>query len=157
MPNSSDSPDISTQVVEELFQILRIDEFLENNKSLIYPKLEHYDYLVELTKAKDNLKGPGVLIFISASLPLIKGVIHLGTNPENFNRAIEWIKNQLPWVNPEPILVGLIFLRIVEKWGAFYGTERNETTEYKFPSGNITIKKQEIWERIHKRVTLLVN
>ncbi len=152
MLNSSDSPTFSTQDVEELFKQLQIDEFIKNNKSFIYPKLESYDLLVEQTKEQWKYKGPGVLMFIAASLPLIKGIIYVGSNSKNFNEAINWIKEELCWVDPESILVGLTFLRIVEKWKDFYSSEKDEVVNY--PCGEKT--KQEIWKRIHQRVTLLV-
>ncbi len=101
--------------------------FIERHQKTIFDKLEHF-YTEE---EKDH-----EFAFIAASLPLISGIIHVGSTVDNYKNATEWIKKEqkMPNADPASVLSALTFIYLVNKgvdeWKTSDSKTRiNETVE----------------------------
>ncbi len=117
------------RVVEELLQV---SSLIEQYKDQIYRKLE------DLDKNVTNQSG-GDIAFMAGGLSLISGIVHVGSTLKDYDRATDWVKQQLAKSDPGPVLSALTFIYIVDKG----------FNEFKASSDE---DKRDVWERIHKRV-----
>lgn len=128
---------------EEAVELLKIEDFLNAHIEKIFDRLEQYDHRVLELETQGEIEGE--VIFVAESLPLISGVINVGSSRESFDEACEWVRNKFPGHEPVPLLSALTFVYIVnEKWSKF---EQAGSTMPKEEA-----EKKEIWERIHDRV-----
>jgi hypothetical protein len=94
----------ATQVVEEL---LRVDRFIEENKSVILDRLqENY----EAVKAQNLAPA----MFITGSQPLVSGIIHLGSTADDFARAAAWVRDKSPKADPVNVLCHFVLVYVAE-------------------------------------------
>jgi hypothetical protein len=133
---------------QEAVKRLDLEAFIQDNKEAIYKQLEDSDACV--SKAPEELNPNAV--FIAQSLHLISGVIHVGSNPANFDAAAAWVQDprgrqQLTsaWVldpgvhaNLTSLLSTLVFLYVV-----------NQGWQDANASGDASKKAR--WESIYKR------
>ena len=124
--------DLAREAVEER---LKINDFIKNNNVQLYGKLEKCDLGVKNQPESD-------LLFIAECLPLINGIVQIGSTLADFNGAIQWIREKLPDAVPVSILSALTFIYIVE-------------TAIKDDLVSKDAAKKEIWKRIHERVKKL--
>ena len=81
--------------------------FIARHKEEIFEKLEHiYDSDREHEFA-----------FIAASLPLISGIIHVGSRVNDYKEATKWVAEEanMPNADPASVLSALTFIYIVDK------------------------------------------
>ncbi|HEY0379059.1 MAG TPA: hypothetical protein VGC87_19240 [Pyrinomonadaceae bacterium] len=126
----------SAVVMEKLLGLRKF--FLEHDE-LIYAKLEDCDE--DAQKGVNNID----MLFFAQSLPIINGIIHVGSTREDLNTATEWVKEN--WkgsaAQPRIVLSALLFLYVTKQ-----GVQR---------FANSTDKNQQlIWRRIDERVGRLL-
>ena len=88
---------------------LKVDHFIESHQEEIYKQLE------ENARRTREEGCEGKLMFMAESLPLISGIVHVGSSLENLTNATEWVRRLLPKADPVSILSALTFIYIVEK------------------------------------------
>lgn len=112
---------------------LKIDTFILENKRRIYERLE--EYYRDVSGQQD-----GELLFIAESLPFINGIVQVGSNLENYNNALKWVREQFRENVPAvSILSALTLIYIIEE-GA------ND------PIVSGTAEKKIFWEQIKKSI-----
>ena len=116
---------------------LKVRKFIEEQKLLIYEKLEVCD-----TSGKVMINGD--MLFIAESLPVINGIIHVGSTRKTFNDALDYVKGHWQDADPVVLLTALVFIYVVEEAWKEIGTGKDEA-------------KKEIWDRIRKRVLTLAS
>jgi hypothetical protein len=141
---------------------LHVDDFIEKHSPEIYAWLERRyvesaqkrvkedtpsaaaEAITDLSSA-DEAEGLDDVMFIAESLPVISGIIHVGSRPNYFKDATEWIKKEFPDAdaNPASVLSALTFIYVVEKAQEYYKASGNE-------------EKRRIWEHICKQVKNLL-
>lgn len=122
---------------------LHVDDFINERKEEIYAKLEDNHRRAMLVE--DDSRG---LMFIAESLPLISGIIYVGSTLKNFNDAINWVRKSLPNADPASVLSALTFFYIVEKgWKEFSDKNRRRAEDE---------KKREMWAHIRKQMDALL-
>lgn len=100
----------------------------------IYPRLE------ECEKIAGDAGIHSDMIFISEGLPLINGIIQVGSAPQNRKKALDWIKER--WgadADPKIVLSALVFIYVVDRGVAFYSKSSDRP-------------KLAIWDQIEDRV-----
>ncbi|MEA3208588.1 MAG: hypothetical protein QOE70_1645 [Chthoniobacter sp.] len=119
----------ATHVVEEL---LRVDRFIEENKQIILERLqENYSGVTAQKQA--------YAMFITGSLPLVSGIIHVGSTADDFARAAAWVRDKSPKADPINVLCHFVLIYLVELgW--------REVLESNEP------KRRTMWTRIRKAV-----
>jgi hypothetical protein len=126
----------STMITEV---ILKVEGFFSEHKQHIYDRLEECDKIAN--KAQSN---PDML-FIAESLPIINGIIHVGSARAELNSATEWVRKH--WdvgeAHPRIVLSALLFHYVMDS-----GVRDHENCDLS--------KKREAWERIKKRVEKLL-
>jgi hypothetical protein len=95
----------SVEVVENQ---LKVAQFIDSHKDQIYAKME-----ANYQRVRDEQQAH--LMFVALSLPLVSGVIHVGSTLQDFKRASEWVKQKLRVADPVAILSTLTLVYIVEK------------------------------------------
>jgi hypothetical protein len=100
--------------------------------------------LEECDRFAEDADLNGDMMFIALSLPIMNGIIHVGSNRSDLRKAIEWILSKWKTENKEPdkisILSVLTLMYVVAKgWEA----HKND------------LGKRDIWLRIVSRVRKL--
>lgn len=84
------------------------DTFIQKHQEEIFDKLEH----LYTNEERDH-----EFAFIAASLPLISGVIHVGSKVDDYREATRWIKEDknMPNADPASVLSALTFIYLVDR------------------------------------------
>jgi hypothetical protein len=119
--------------------LLKVDGFFEDHKEQIYNRLEECDRIASKSKINPNT------LFIAESLPIINGIIHVGSARVELNTATDWVRKywEASEAHPRIVLSALLF---------HYVTERGVTAYKNHPDQT----KRETWERIRERVSKLL-
>jgi len=121
------------EVVEHQLQVA---SFIENHKQAIFDKLEE-NYM----RVQKQEQAP--LMFIAASLPLISGIVHVGSTLEHFKSATAWVRDSLPEADPVSVLSTLTLIDVVERgWRDFEQSSDDQ--------------KRWLWRGIHQGVQALL-
>jgi hypothetical protein len=116
--------------------LLNIGDFFGTYKEQIYSKLADCDAIAARSPNSE-------IIFIAESLPVINGIIQIGSTRRTLNKALNWIRASWPEeVDPLIVLSGLVFIYIVD---------RGEQDHL-----NGTEEAQRVWKNIRKRVQKLI-
>jgi TIR domain len=115
---------------------LRISGFIETHKHEIYTKLEQsYRQVIE--------RDHSSTVFFIEVLALVSGIVHVGSNMDDFKRATTWVRQSRPDVDPVSILSTLTLFYVVEKgWREF--------------SLSSDMLKRSIWEGIRNGMQALL-
>lgn len=98
-----------------------------------------YQNLVDIyNKVAANQKEGREILFIAETLPIMSGIVHVGSSLKNFQKASKWVSGMIPDTDPAAILSALTFIYIVNQ------CKTNPPTE--------SDKNPEIWERIYNWV-----
>jgi hypothetical protein len=126
---------------EEAVDLLVLRNFVRDNKNAIYKQLEDCDARVS--------QGPSGLdpdaAFIAQSLPLISGVIHVGSTRENFEAAATWVQKQSPHAEPASLLSTLVLLYVVDQ--GWQDADVSKDADKKTQWGRIYQRAQWLCER----------
>jgi hypothetical protein len=117
---------------------LLVEDFFEKHKESIYERLEECDDIAKKAVAKDDM------MFIAESLPIINGLIHVGSKRKDLNKAIDWVRKE--WggeADPIIVLSALVFIYIADQ-----GVKEFRNSEDQ--------EERMIWTRIEKRVQKLL-
>jgi hypothetical protein len=117
---------------------LNLEDFFTRQKPLIYERLEHYDRIATDAGANSDM------VFIAEGLPIINGIINVGSTQDALNEAIKWVKSK--WgdmADPLLVLSALVFIYVVDR-GALDHIHDEE------------VAKHAAWERIRERVRRLL-
>jgi hypothetical protein len=126
----------SAMVMEEL---LDVREFFLAHKERIYERLEECDRIA--TAAVTNAD----MLFFAESLPIINGIIHVGSTREELIKATDWVKENWEGGEAQPrIVLSALLFRYVTKEGAKEFTNCTKQS------------KKEAWSRIDTRVSRLL-
>jgi len=131
---------ISNYAVEEE---LKVEEFFDVHKEQIYKKLEECDEIAE------NAPTNGDMIFIAESLPIINSIIHVGTDRKKLTGASNWVRKT--WgedADPLIVLSALLFIYVANKGALRFTTGQSDEP--------VEGDREEIWNRIHRRVQKLL-
>ncbi len=114
--------------------LLNIVAFFDDYKEQIYDRLE------ACSKIADKAITNGNTLFIAESLPIINGIIHVGSTREELNSATKWVRDnwEAKEAHPRIVLSALLFK---------YVTDRG-LIDHRAP----TDPKKEIWDGIENRV-----
>jgi hypothetical protein len=135
---------------------LGIEKFIDIHKEKMYGKIENYERMhcanlegseletCEITAGKKKgSENKYDMIFIAENLPMIYGVIHVGSKLEDFEKANKWAKKLLPGADALSVLSSLTFIYIVDKgWKEFKDNKDEE--------------RRKLWEGIRSRVEPLL-
>jgi hypothetical protein len=114
---------------------LEIKRFFEEHKGQIYEKLKDCDKFALQAGPQSDM------IFVAESLPIINGIIHVGSTRQRLTEANKWVRET--WgesADPLIILSALVFVYVVEEGAKqFKGTA-----------------EQPVWDRIQGRVKKLL-
>jgi hypothetical protein len=94
---------------------LNIADFIRANEGAICGQLEQIDSRVSKAAEGNTLGLNSDADFIAQSLPLINGVILVGSNRQNINAATTWVKEQRPDADPISLLSTLTLVYIVKQ------------------------------------------
>lgn len=122
---------------ETVEDYLRVDKFIENHKEKIFAKLEE-----NFGRVKDQPQAH--LMFVALCLPLVSGVIHVGSTLQDFNHASDWIKQTLGDVDPVAILSTFTLVYIVKKG-------------LKEFSGSNDRNRKQLWEDMYDAIQTLLH
>jgi len=107
------------RAVEAVEDYLQIDDFIESQKDVILKRLEeHYEHV------SDESEAP--LLFIAEVLPLISGIVQVGSSVDNFRRAVGWTKACVPSADPGSFLTTLTLIYILEKGRQEFAYDEDE-------------------------------
>ncbi len=123
---------------------LNLGDFFRRHRDHILDKLEECDSVAQQAEKNQDM------IFFAESLPIINGLIHVGTTREELNKAIEWVKQN--WgdkVDPLIVLSALTFIYVAETGAAL---AENPSTE-----AGAKVRDREVWNRINARVKKLTH
>ncbi len=81
------------------------EPFIERHKEQIFEKLKHF---YETEKGHE-------FAFIAASLPVISGIIHVGSKVDDYKEATKYIEEKIPNADPASVLSALTFIYLVDK------------------------------------------
>jgi len=105
------------QYAEKAVKILQLGDFIRDNRGAICCQLEQIDKRITEASGGTTLGLNRDADFIAQSLPLINGVINVGSSRRNMDAAIAWVKTQSPDADPIPLLSSLALIYIVaEAW-----------------------------------------
>ena len=133
--------DDSSRAVENY---LNLGDFFRRHRDHILDKLEECDSVAQQAEKNQDM------IFFAESLPIINGLIHVGTTREELNKAIEWVKQN--WgdkVDPLIVLSALTFIYVAETGAAL---AENPPTE-----AGAKVRDRVVWNRINARVKKLTH
>jgi hypothetical protein len=133
--------DDSSRAVENY---LNLGDFFKRHRDHILDKLEDSDAAAQRVEKNQDM------IFFAESLPIINGLIHVGTTREELNKAIDWVKQN--WgdkVDPLIVLSALTFIYVAET-GA-------ELAENPPQDKDAKMRDKEVWKRINARVKKLAH
>jgi hypothetical protein len=133
------------QSANEAVKRLGLKDFIQDNKAAIYGQLEDCD-----TRVSERPSGldPNAA-FVAQSLPLIGGVIHVGSSRTNFDDAATWVQQQSPHAEPNSLLSTLVLLYIVDQgWQDAHAPNQDAHA----PNDE---KKKAQWESIYQRAKWL--
>lgn len=119
-------------------KLLNLEEFFSRQKELVYERLEHYDKIATEAGANSDM------VFIAEGLPIINGIINVGSTQHDYNEAITWVKKE--WghmADPLLVLSALVFIYVVDRGAIDHMAEED-------------IAKQATWEHIRERVRRLL-
>jgi len=119
-------------------QLLVLERFIRDNKQDIYKQLEDCD---DRVSGRPSGLDPDAA-FVAQSLPLIDGVIHVGSSRDHFDDAARWVQRQSPHIEPDSLLSTLVLLYIMEQGLQDARASTNADRKSK-------------WERIHQRAKWL--
>ncbi|HJU56226.1 MAG TPA: hypothetical protein VJ715_16710 [Pyrinomonadaceae bacterium] len=126
----------SAMVMERL---LDVREFFLAHKDRIYSKLEDCDQIAKRAITNTDM------LFFAESLPIINGIIHVGSTREDLNKATEWVRENWEGSAAQPrIVLSALLFHYVTKEGV------KEFTDSTDQSKRIT------WSRIDERVGRLL-
>ena len=126
----------SAMVMEEL---LDVREFFLAHKELIYQRLEECDRIAK------NAVTNADMLFFAESLPIINGIIHVGSTREELNKATDWVRENWEGSEAQPrIVLSALLFRYVTKEGA------------KEFTNSVIQSKRDAWNRIDERVDRLL-
>jgi hypothetical protein len=125
----------ATQAIQIVEELLRVDGFIEENKQLILDRLQEIYGAVTAQKQASSM-------FIAGSLPLVSGVIHVGSTVDDFARASAWVRDKSPKEEPVNVLCRFVLVHLAEL-GWREALESNDD------------QKRAIWNCIHTAVTPL--
>jgi hypothetical protein len=126
----------SAMVMEKL---LDVREFFLTHKERIYDRLEECDRIAK------NAVTNADMLFFAESLPIINGIIHVGSTREELNKATDWVRENWEGQEAQPrIVLSALLFRYVTKEGA-----------KEFADSTIQRKKT-AWHRINDRVSRLL-
>lgn len=137
----------------EAVKTLGVDTFITENKDLIYRKLEDCDMRVFRAQHGDRhwMERPECnIMFIADSLPIVTGIVHVGSTLQNLNDAKQWVKSKVPDADPISVLSALTLLYVAEHGYQNY-QEDNTLIEGAEDLGENASRK-EVWKRIYTRV-----
>ncbi len=109
--------------------------FIQQHQEEIFNKLELL-YTTYTTKEKNH-----EFAFIAASLPLISGIIHVGSTIQDYEEATEWIQQpeNMPNADPSSALSALTFIYLVGQGIQYTKDHANQ-------------EKQKIWNNMKELV-----
>jgi hypothetical protein len=136
VPSSAKPSDKILELATKMVQVLDVVPFLEKYSPDLYQKLREADEYAE------SAPGNSDMMFMTSSLPISNGVLHIASNRIAVSQAIEELKKE--WRGPQPhtdaisILSALTLIFLVVKGWADH---QNSTRE-----------RREQWIRILKRI-----
>ncbi|MBU7585014.1 MAG: hypothetical protein KAF91_19255 [Nostoc sp. TH1S01] len=144
----------------EAVKILGIVDFISSNEHLIDRKLEDCDVRVFQAQKRTVKMQSGDrycmegsecdMMFIADSLPIVTGIVHVGSTVKELNDAKKWVKSIVPDADPISVLSALTLLYVAE-----HGYEKYQP-DNTFIEGAEDLgedaKRNKVWERIYERV-----
>ncbi len=144
----------------EAVQTLGVDGFISTNEDLIYRKLEYCDMRVFRAQQTPVTMPTGDrycmersecdMMFIADSLPIVTGIVHVGSTLDQLNAAKQWVKRMVPDADPISVLSALTLLYVSEHGYKKYQKD-NTLIDGATDLGEKASRK-EVWKRIYKRV-----
>ena len=117
---------------------LNLEKFFNDQRSLIYERLESFHEIAERAGVNSDI------VFIAEGLPIINGIINVGSKPSNYQEAVRWVRSRPTWgeeADPLLVLSALVFIYVVDRG---YAEHMHDA------------QKMATWERIHDRVGRLL-
>ena len=121
---------------EAVEEHLKVKEFIENHEQDIYEKLEKFEESASVASREDEHA------FIAESLPLIEGIVQVGSTPKDFEKASGWLKGLLPQADPALALSALVLMYVVGRGHQRFSIQGSSA-------------QRASWERMFKRVQAL--
>ena len=156
MKGETSQSDTLLEDAKTAVRLLGIDDFIERNKKDIYDQLERCLLLVAEAEQTGALDLPPDAAFIAEALPLISGIVNVGSNRDTFDKAAAWVQTLIPGANSGRLLSTLTFLYIVDQGRKDSTAQKGELTgeaEAAVPAPEDEKKQQEKerrWDRIYK-------
>jgi len=100
--------EIYFEKAEEIAGILAIANFVDSQKNTICEKIKSFYLLAKAYPQPD-------VAFVGLALPLISGVIHVGSTVDNFRTAVEQIKRLFPGKDDVSVLSRIVLAYVVNK------------------------------------------
>jgi len=92
-------------------EYLKAQDFIKQHHSEIFKRLADAE---ERARARDA--GPeSNVVFVAECLPFVAGIVHVGSQLNDFREARDWALKKLPYADAVSVLSALTFLYIVEK------------------------------------------
>ncbi len=118
--------------------LLNVDGFFIAHKPLIYERLEECDQFA--SKALTNAD----MLFFAESLPIINGIINVGSTRKELNDATRWVTEHWGGGEAQPrIVLSALLFHYVTTRGAEESVDKSK-------------EQQETWKRIRARVGKLI-
>jgi hypothetical protein len=149
LTDSSDEVSLSAaktiaDAAEQVVVRLGIEKFIDQQWPKIDEKLRECEGLAKLTQTFG-----GDMIFISMAIPLVNGIIHVGSDRDRLSKTSEWIARE--WRKPTltydperiPVISALTLIYLITK-----GWKATRTLKGKD-------ERKELWKRMQKRVQRL--
>jgi hypothetical protein len=90
---------------------LKAQEFIETHHNEIFKRLSDAE-----ARARAREAGPEAnVVFVAECLPFVAGIVHVGSQLDDFREARDWALEKLPYADAVSVLSALTFLYIVEK------------------------------------------
>jgi hypothetical protein len=96
------------RAVDAVENHLKIGEFIESKKDAIFRRLEE-----QYNHVKGEVEAP--LLFIAEALPLVSGIVQVGSTVESLRRSVRWANSCVPSADPGSFLSTLTLIYILEK------------------------------------------
>lgn len=144
---------------KEAVHTLGVDHFISANEDLIYRKLEDCDIRVFKAQQRTATMPGGDpcmegyecdMMFIADSLPIVTGIVHVGSTLKELTNAKKWVKDTVPDADPIAVLSALTLLYIAENGHQQY-QEDDVLIDGADDLGQDASRKK-VWERIYGRV-----
>lgn len=149
------SENTELEKAKQAVQTLGVDDFISDNEDLIYRKLEDCD--IRAFKAQTIPSGDRCMegyecdmMFIADSLPIVTGIVHVGSTLNELNAAKGWVRNSVPDADPISVLSALTLVYIAEHGYQKY--QQDNTLIKNAEDLGKDASRKEVWKRIYTRV-----